>query len=52
MLDADHYREQAVQMRRFAEEAPSESMRAQFLNLAAEYDKLAQRAEARQPPRR
>ncbi|HZB91008.1 MAG TPA: hypothetical protein VE397_06180 [Stellaceae bacterium] len=49
MLDADHYREQAAQMRKFAAEALNESMRAQFLNLAAEYDKLVKRAQARKP---
>jgi hypothetical protein len=47
MLDADHYRDQAKLMRRFAEEAPNPDMCEQFLNLAAEYNKLAERAEAR-----
>jgi hypothetical protein len=47
MLDADHCREQAAQMRKFAAEAPNEATREKFLNLAAEYDKLAARAEVR-----
>jgi hypothetical protein len=45
---AAHYREQADKMRDFAKTAPNDSICDQFLKLAAEYDKLAKRAEARQ----
>jgi hypothetical protein len=47
MLDADHYREQAAKMREFAATEPNDAMREKLLRLAAEYDKLATRAEAR-----
>ena len=51
MLTAAHYREEAAKMRKFASEAATDTIRDQFLKLAAEYDKLAQRAEARPAPR-
>lgn len=41
---ARHYREQAANMRMFAESAPDDAMRQKFLDLAADYDKLVQRA--------
>ncbi|HWI28283.1 MAG TPA: hypothetical protein VN668_15015 [Stellaceae bacterium] len=48
MLDAQHYRAHATQMRKFAAEAPNPTMREECLRLAAEYDKLADRASERQ----
>jgi hypothetical protein len=51
MQDADHYRQQAAKMREFASRAEAESLREQFLALAAEYEKLAERAEARRADR-
>jgi hypothetical protein len=45
---AAHYREQAAKMREFARTAPTDTIRDQFLNLAAEYDTLAKRAATRQ----
>jgi hypothetical protein len=45
---AKHYREQAATMRMFAESAPDDAMRQKFLDLAADYDKLVQRAEDEQ----
>jgi hypothetical protein len=47
MLDAQHYRQQAEQMRKFAQDERNAATREQFLKLAAEYEKLAQRAEKR-----
>jgi hypothetical protein len=47
MLDADHYRQQAAKMREFAAGAETDRLREQFLSLAAEYEKLAERADAR-----
>ncbi len=52
MLDAGHYREQAAQMRRFAAGADTTELREQFLKLAAEYDKLAARAQDRDTAKR
>ncbi len=37
----------AAHLRRFAEEAPNRAVRDQFLSVAAQYDKLVQRAEQR-----
>ncbi len=45
--DAASYRNKAAEMRRFAEEARDATSRQQFLNVAAQYDKLALRAEER-----
>jgi hypothetical protein len=45
---ARHYREQAATMRMFASSAPNDAMRKMFLDLAVEYDKLAQSAEDEQ----
>jgi hypothetical protein len=47
MLDADHYRQQAAKMREIASSAETDSLREQLLALAAEYEKLAERATAR-----
>ncbi len=44
-LDADHYRQQAAKMREFASSAKAENLHEQFLALAAEYEKLAERTE-------
>lgn len=46
MLDHEHYRQQAAKMREFASGAEAEDLREQFLALAAEYEKLAERASA------
>ena len=48
MIPASHYREQAAKMRKFAEEAANEPTREQLLKVAAEYEKLAKRAEQRE----
>ena len=45
MIDADHYRRQAAKMREFAEGAETPTLREQFLNLAAEYEKLCRGPE-------
>ncbi len=45
---AAHYREQAAKTRWFAKAAKDPISRNQFLDLAAEYDALAERAEQRQ----
>jgi hypothetical protein len=45
MANAAHYRDQANTMRMFAASAPNEAMRQMFLDLAAEYDKLAKSAD-------
>jgi hypothetical protein len=45
--DAASYRNKAAEMRRFAEEARDAISRRQFLDVAAQYDKLARRAEER-----
>jgi hypothetical protein len=47
---ATHYREQATTMRMFAQSAPDGAIRAKFLDLAADYDKLANRAEDERNP--
>jgi hypothetical protein len=47
MENAAHYRGEAARMRKFAESAANPGIRNQLLELAAEYDKLAERAEAR-----
>ena len=47
MSDAELYRQRAAHLRRFAEEAPNRAVRDQFLSVAAQYDKLVQRAEQR-----
>jgi hypothetical protein len=44
---AAHYRQEAAKMRKFAESATDSVVRNQLLELAAEYDKLAERADAR-----
>jgi hypothetical protein len=45
MATAAHYRDQAATLRKFAESAPDDLMRQKFLELAADYDKLAKRAD-------
>ena len=45
MASAAHYQDQVATMRKFAEGAPNDAMRQMFLELAADYDKLAKRAE-------
>lgn len=45
--DATSYRNKAAEMRRFAQDARDTTSRQQFLDVAAQYDKLAQRAEDR-----
>jgi hypothetical protein len=45
MAKAAHYRDQAATLRKFAESAPDDAMRHKFLELAADYDKLAKRAD-------
>jgi hypothetical protein len=44
---ATDYRNKAAEMRRFAQEAGDAARRQQFLDIAAQYDKLARRAEER-----
>jgi hypothetical protein len=46
-LDAASYRNKAAEMHRFAEEARDVTSRQQFFDVAAQYDKLARRAEDR-----
>ncbi len=43
-----HYRQQAGEMRALAERAANPGLRNQLLELAAEYEKLAERAETRE----
>jgi hypothetical protein len=50
--DAADYRSKAAEMRRFAQEAGDAARRQQFLEIAAQYDKLARRAEDRLAPTR
>jgi len=52
MASAAHYRDQAAMMRKFAESAPDDAMPQKFLELAADYDKLAKRADDRLQNRR
>jgi hypothetical protein len=51
MAGAAHYLEAAAKMRRFAEDAGNAESRAQFLQLADEYIKLAKRAQTPSPQR-
>jgi DNA-binding ferritin-like protein len=45
-FDAAHWRERAREMRAFAEKAGDEETAHRMLRVAADYDKLAERAEA------
>ena len=46
MLDAVHWRERAKEVRALAEQATDQISRDQMLQIAANYDKLADRNEA------
>ena len=50
--DPAHWAERAATMRRFAEQTQQESVRQAMLRVAADYDKLAERATARSSGRR
>jgi hypothetical protein len=52
METAAHYRQEAAKMRALANRTDNLHFRSQYLELAAEYEKLAERAEAQQPPER
>jgi hypothetical protein len=49
MDTAAYYRQKAGEMRARAESAANPGLRNQLLELAAEYEKLAESAEAREP---
>jgi hypothetical protein len=46
--DAASYQANAAEMRRYAEEARDAGSRQRFLDVAQQYDKLAERAQQRQ----
>ncbi len=45
--DPDHWRQRAREMRKMANETGDPSAKASMLKVAAEYDRLAERAEQR-----
>lgn len=49
MLDANHWRARADEARVHAEQMKDPTARATMLKIAEEYEKLAKRAEAREP---
>ena len=46
-LDADHWRTRAAEMRELAEQMTNDLARSSLLRIAADYEKAADRAEAR-----
>lgn len=47
--DAAYYRERAIFMRRKADKAETEALRASYLTAAADWEKLAKEADRRSP---